>query len=92
MSYGECQELAGLREENARLREALEGILVNVSLDWYVQNFSRNEESTAINSELMVRLHNRETLDRIKLPCPRSTEQYVRKNRSLFCPNLPRVM
>jgi hypothetical protein len=47
------------------LVEALDGILIDVSLDWYVQHFSKDTTSTEKTSGIAARIHNAELLSRI---------------------------
>jgi hypothetical protein len=59
------EKIASLESKLNSAREALRGILDNVALDWYVQQFERpvqEHESGAVS-----KIHNHATLERIKI-------------------------
>lgn len=45
--------------------DALHGILSNVGLDWYMQQFGKDETPNGLNSGIASRIHNIETKERV---------------------------
>jgi hypothetical protein len=56
-----------LAAKNAALREALEDLLRNISLDWYVQQFGRDETPTGAQSGAVARIHNAGLVERLRV-------------------------
>lgn len=60
-------ENARLTQQNEIMREALEDLLSNVALDWYVQQFAQKEVVDSLSSGLVQRIHNEELVYRAKM-------------------------
>ena len=68
------KELETLRSQNEILLELLEGILSNVSLDWYVQNFYKQPDYSNGQTGIAAKIHNIETLERISIAFKRARD------------------
>jgi hypothetical protein len=68
------KQIQSLKDENEKFREALESILSNVALDWYVQQFAKDETPRLGTSGIAAKIHNIETLQRIKISFERARQ------------------
>ena len=63
-----------LLDRLGRYEEVIESILNTVSLDWYVQNFAKQENKTNGQSGVAAKIYNQETMHRIKMCFQRARE------------------